>query len=501
MYLQFVYVYKNLESYPCILEQQQNPHVDHLGFVKIKQPDKQVGGTMIIIPDTSTNDRDRTDAFAEMTKQRAEGEVVTPPRLYPKEERRQYVRETLREDHRFRINNRPEGAQAKFDKLANSLFKFFRGTALLYYRDYAGEDHHLPHVLTIGDVHPENFGVMPNEDGAPFFGLNDFDEAYIAPFTYDVKRGAVGFYIVAKENGLSKKHRKKVVRQFVQGYLDGLYSFVQDDREKWHEWRIDNSPEMIRELLDDTQGPRAEFLQKWIDLEHVRFVSSEKIVPHTKYVKKFQKVIDKYRKDNKIEVNHQSKAFFKVKDVAIKKESGTASLGLDRYFVLIEGPSEVPDDDVILELKQARRSALHGLVVSDGKQTDGEAGRIVQSHEIHLVGGDPYYGQVEIDGQSFLVRERSPYKDEIDVDDLDKDELYEYAHICGQILAQTHARSDEDTGIMEGDAEKRILSAIAPKIFCDDVVRFAHVASKRIKRDFKSFKKDHALGVFNFQNL
>ena len=34
---------------------------------------------------------------------------------------------------------------------------------------------------------------MPNEDGAPFFGVNDFDEAWVAPFSYDVKRGAVGF--------------------------------------------------------------------------------------------------------------------------------------------------------------------------------------------------------------------------------------------------------------------------------------------------------------------
>ena len=93
----------------------------------------------------------------------------------------------MREDHQFRIHNRPEGAQAKFDKLAKSAFKFFRGTALLYYRDYAGTDGHLPTVLTIGDVHPENFGVMPNADGAPFFGVNDFDEAYFAlglPFPF-----------------------------------------------------------------------------------------------------------------------------------------------------------------------------------------------------------------------------------------------------------------------------------------------------------------------------
>lgn len=58
----------------------------------------------------------------------------------------------------------PEGAQAKFDKLVKSAFVFFRGTALIFYRDYAGMDAHLPQVFTIGDVHPENFGVMPNSN-------------------------------------------------------------------------------------------------------------------------------------------------------------------------------------------------------------------------------------------------------------------------------------------------------------------------------------------------
>lgn len=47
----------------------------------------------------------------------------------------------------------------------------------------AGDDAWMPTVLTLGDVHPENFGVMPNADNVPIFSVNDFDEAYYAPFT------------------------------------------------------------------------------------------------------------------------------------------------------------------------------------------------------------------------------------------------------------------------------------------------------------------------------
>ncbi|MDX1547296.1 MAG: DUF2252 family protein [Rhodothermales bacterium] len=453
---------------------------------------------MIILQTPRTDERDRSDAFHAFARRRADGDVLVPPLLLPEEQRRLYVRRTLREDHQFRIRNHPEGAQAKFDKLAGAAFKFFRGTALLYYRDYAGTDAHLPRVFTIGDVHPENFGVMPNEDGAPIFGVNDFDEAFVAPFTYDVKRGAVGFYLIAKQNGLKKKKRRKVVRAFVRGYLGGLESFARDDREKWHEFRIDNSPDMIRELLKGAMEAREDFLADTLDLEKERFVSSEDIVPHSKYVEDFQDVVDAYVKENDIDADRKRDGFFRVKDVAIKKGSGTASLGLDRYWILIDGPTDAPDDNVILEMKQARRSALHGLTPGGDDPDDDEAGLVVKAQNIHLVGGDPYYGRVEHDDTSFLVRERSPLKDDIDVDDLDDDELRDYAHICGRTLAQPHARSDEDTGIMEGDAEKKILSSIHPDVFTDDVVRFAEAAARRIRKDWKLFKKDHALGAFAF---
>ena len=452
---------------------------------------------MIILENANSSAMDRTKAFRAFAEQQATAEVTVPPLLLPRGERRLYIRHTLIEDNFYRIHNRPEGAQAKFAKLTDSMFSFFRGTALLYYRDYAGSDAHLPTVLTIGDVHPENFGVMPNEDGAPFFGLNDFDEAYFAPFSWDVKRGAVGFNIVARNHGLSRSKRRKIVKAFVKAYLQGLLDFARDDREKWHQYRIDNSPPMIRKLLESARTDRKDFLQKWVDLDKGRFVASKKIVPYSKHIKKFQKIINDYRKNGDFTRSGRA-GHFTVKDVAIKKDSGTASLGLDRYFVLIDGATDDPRDDIILELKQTRQSALHGLVPDSSITTKGKAERIVDSHQVHLVGGDPYYGQATIDGESFLVRERSPYKDDIDVDDLNKKELKEYAGICGQTLAQAHARSDEDSGVMKGNAELNIINAIIPKVFCADVARFAEVAVKRIRADYKLFKKDYAKGAFQF---
>ncbi|MDN5929575.1 MAG: DUF2252 domain-containing protein [Pseudonocardia sp.] len=445
---------------------------------------------------------DRSAQFREYAERRSQGSVETPPLQLTAHERRLYVRHTLLEDHRNRIENRPEGAQLKFDTLAGDAFAFFRGTALLYYRDHAGTDGQLPIVFTIGDVHPENFGVMANSDGAPFFGVNDFDEAWAAPFSYDVKRGAVGFWIAAAENGERKRDRRRIVRSFVDGYLTAMRAYTIDDRSSTFQFRHDTSPKLIRDLLKRSTTDRSEFLAKYVDPETGRFRPSRKRVPHSSHVGEFQKVVDRYVKANDLGGVKRPKSFFRVLDVARKKGSGTGSLGLDRYWALLEGWDADPRTCVVLEFKKARRSALHGLVpVNDVTSVEGDeesARRIVTAHEVHLVNGDPLYGFAEIDGKSFLARERSPLKGGITAAELDLDEMISYANVCGHALAQPHARSDAETGIMEGSAETRILASITPELFCADVVEFAEFAADRVYADHKLFREDQSRGAFRY---
>jgi hypothetical protein len=153
-------------------------------------------------------------------------------------------------------------------------------------------------------------------------------------------------------------------------------------------------------------------------------------------------------------------------------------------------------DDILLELKQTRRSALFGLAPDASQDLEEKAERIVKASQIHLVGGDPYYGYTTVNGESFLVRERSPFRDRLKLRDLDEGEQLEYARVCGKVVAQCHARSDADTGIMEGEAERNILESVEIDLFVDDVVRFAKVAANRMTADYQLFCKDHALGAF-----
>lgn len=442
---------------------------------------------------------DRFDAYTEIAEARARGLQVVLPRHLDGDDRRLHVRQTLREDHQERIDERSDGTTDKFDELASDLFSFFRGTCLLFYRDMAGDDSWMPTVLCLGDVHPENFGIMPSVDDVPIFGVNDFDEAAYAPFTWDLKRGATGFMIAAEVEGeLGSGKQRKIARRFVRGYVDGIAEFGEHETELDHQIRLDTAPPLIKELIHDSLERRDGWLADDHQDEHRRGfrIDDDELVPVTSRRDEFQEVIDRFVEQNDIEVPDRA-GDMRVKDVAMRKGAGTASLGLPRYYVMIEGPTGDGTDDLVIELKRARRSALAGLVPPESGGGDGSGDRIAHAQTVQLVRGDVFYGHVEVDGRSFMTRERAPYRDDIDLDELSKGEWKEYARICGRALAHAHALSDDQTEQVGGDLEPRILRAIGiPDLFVDDVVRYAAAAADRLRRDHEHFRADHALGAF-----
>ncbi len=78
-----------------------------------------------------------------------------------------------------------------------------------------------------------------------------------------------------------------------------------------------------------------------------------------------------------------------------------------------------------------------------------------------------------------MTRERAPYRQEIDLDELSAADWKHYAHACGRALALANARSDE-AGKIDYDVEPHILDAMQPfPLFMDDITEFACDAAKR----------------------
>ena len=454
-------------------------------------------------PATVPAHRRRRDEFETYSREAARGDVEVPPEMLTGRHRRLHVRDTVIEDHLLRMQLVPSAVSSKFEDIARSPFPFFRGTAMLYYRDLAGSDAHLPFVPTVGDVHPENYGVLPGADGKPLFSLNDMDEAWMAPFTWDLGRGAVGFALAAIEGGSSRKKAMKVAKKFVAAYLDGVEKCVADPEEATRRVSGDDAPKVIRRYMKKAGRSRESFLCKRIDFDELNFRETNRVRRRPELTTLIDDAVRRYsrRVQPSSATDELPKDFFRIHDVAIRTGSGTASRGLSRFWILVEGWGTSAEDKVILELKMSRHSVLDGLAPTQGSASgiDEEfdpAKRIADAFDAFIVDGDPLYGYTDIEGVSFLVRERSPQKVNVDAGDFDTSELKKYAKLCGRMLARQHVRADRFLNGKDSDVAARILGAGHTNIFLFDTLELVSEQVDTVLRDHAMFAADYVAGAF-----
>ncbi|NLZ57017.1 MAG: DUF2252 domain-containing protein [Corynebacterium sp.] len=435
------------------------------------------------------------DGFAQLAQSLATGSVIVPPQLLTDRDRRRHIRNTIIEDHVTRMHLVPEAVQAKLDDLAKDPFLFFRGTALLFHRDLVGSDLHLPAIPVVGDVHPENFGILPGAHGEPIFSVNDLDEAWMAPFTWDVERGAVGFGLAAQQAGAKKKKTSTIVRAFIDAYFSSIKDCVDDPEHADFQFAADDSPKVLRPFFRKAQRDRAGYLDKRIDTTTMTFREDERTHRHPELLEELKSSLNAYADAHE--------RTFRTHDLAIRKGSGTASRGLTRFWFLLEELIDGPSSDLlILEMKMSRPSSIEGLVPDPEGEwlPDSPAERIALAFNTFVKDGDPYYGFTDIAGISFLVRERGPQKVNIDVGVFDEKDLKKYAKVCGRVLGIQHVRADGalqqvSTSPKEPLAQ-RITAAASSEVFRADTEEFAVDYLKRINRDFELFREDLGRGAF-----
>jgi hypothetical protein len=92
---------------------------------------------------------------------------------------------------RSRLALLPADLTRKHEKMARSAFSFLRGTFFRWievWPQVCAKCADAPRVLCVGDIHVENFGTWRDADGRLVWGVNDFDEAEVLPYTNDLVR-------------------------------------------------------------------------------------------------------------------------------------------------------------------------------------------------------------------------------------------------------------------------------------------------------------------------
>lgn len=104
----------------------------------------------------------------------------------------------------------PEDFKAKLAGVTNSFF-FLRTFVPLYYKlmkDFPAPEFEAVGLdkisaLCVGDAHPENFGVLLSDAGAPIFTVNDIDDGGPCPAVMDMLRFLVAVHLYDPNQNLS----------------------------------------------------------------------------------------------------------------------------------------------------------------------------------------------------------------------------------------------------------------------------------------------------------
>jgi hypothetical protein len=130
----------------------------------------------------------------------------------------------------------PELVPIRYGRMAVSPFTFYRGAAAIMAADLAGTLNSGIVVEACGDAHISNFGGFAAPDRRMVFGPNDFDETLPGPGEWDVKRMAASVEIAAREVGLPKKSRRRLVRSCVRAYREGMQGFADESHlDVWYD--------------------------------------------------------------------------------------------------------------------------------------------------------------------------------------------------------------------------------------------------------------------------
>ncbi|WP_433274571.1 DUF2252 domain-containing protein [Actinosynnema sp. CS-041913] len=398
----------------------------------------------------------------------------------------------------------PVAFRHKFRKMAAEPFAFYRGSACLFYADMAEEpdrwaDDRTGRVWIQGDLHAENFGTYMDAKGMLVFDVNDFDEAYLGAFTWDVRRFAASMALLGWRKALPDHTIADLVRTYVAAYVRQVRSFAERPGDELFGLRLDSTEGVVRQvLLRARLATRVGLLdEKTVVVDYERRFRRDR--PGTRELGAAERAVAERAFEVYLDTipsgkRATSSLSYAVKDVVGRSGFGIGSAGLSAYNVLVEGRTQALENDVVLSMKQANVAAPSRIVHDDrirdyftdhGHRT-AVSQRALQAH------ADPWLGHTRIDGVGYVVAELSPYETDMDWTDLTEPaDMLPVLEYLGRATAKMHCVSDSDSEqtLVDFQSEEAIAAVIGHREaeFADDMVDFALRYADRTRADHRLF--------------
>jgi uncharacterized protein (DUF2252 family) len=344
--------------------------------------------------------------------------------------------DAVRQIQAFNAGRDPEALRIKYRTLRGGAFAFLRGTGPLFYERVprGGVFRSAPLVWSCGDLHLENFGSYKADNRLVYFDINDFDDAALAPASWDLVRLLASVWVAADRIAVTPGEARRLCNAFLDAYAASLAA----GKAYWME--RETAQGLIRELLDglrDRDRPR--FLAgrtRIVGKRRVLRVDGKKALAATATQR--AAVLDFMAK---FAPTQPDPRFFTVLDVA-RRIAGVGSLGLERYVVLVHGKGS-PDGNYLLDLKRSLPSALAARLQVEQPEWPSEAHRVVAIQRRLQAVAIAFLRPVEVAGKAFVLRGLQPSEDRVTLDrSIQKAaELEQVVATMGRLVAWAQLRS------------------------------------------------------------
>jgi uncharacterized protein (DUF2252 family) len=361
-------------------------------------------------------------------------------------------------------------AAGRYARMASAPYEFYRGSLAVFLRDWRDGAMPLsrsrfsldwPQPVGVGDPHPENFGTLLGADGTLRLEVNDLDGADRVPYLWDLRRLTVGLCLAARlanDGDAAAQGRTREAAAEIAGLAAEAYATTLAEITRG----VEPAPvtdggtsallvDLFRRARRDADR-RAELAGLTVlrdGRRSLRRGTPDADDPNNVLVDlpvDARPSLDIALQNARLSLPAPPSAgFFAVLDAARELGSGVASWPRLRVLVLVRGPTDAADDDVVLEVKEEGDTITPGSLLP-GVWWSSVPQRILAARGLwSREGADPLWGAGTWVGVPVQMRaEREAHKT-VRVERMvgaegTVDSLRALARTLGVYLARAHAR-------------------------------------------------------------
>jgi uncharacterized protein (DUF2252 family) len=385
---------------------------------------------------------------------------------------------------KYNEGREPQRVALKYRAMRQDAFSFMRGTCHLYYRDWPALDIRLndaPLAWISGDLHLENFGCYKGDNRLVYFDLNDFDEAVLAPASWELGRWLTSILVAADSLNLPVDDAMRLC----QAGLDSYAAALMTGKGRWLE--RETAKGMIRNLLNPaTLRDRETFLNRRTrvrkGLRSIKVDGKRALALASQEKSDVMSFVEEYASFQ------ADPEFYRPLDAA-KRIAGTGSLGIDRYVILIEGRGGA-DGNFLLDLKQAIPSALAPYLFHKQPEWQSDAHRVASVQRWAQAIAPAFLQAVTFKDKPFVFKGLQPTQDRLTLIGWNEKlkRLDQVIRSMGEIVAWSHLRSGGRLGSAIAD---QWLIFGARRDWQEPLLKHAASQAAKIEADWKKYSREY----------